>query len=139
MKRVNILIVDDEANICGLLTDFLEHDYECCTAHNVNEASRLLGIMRFDLAIVDILLPGESGLDLCEIIRSFYPSTRVIVVSAMEDLSYMLEAKRRGALSFTTKPFDLGYLSRLVSIALRHRVRPADEKANRRRSAIIKH
>ena len=138
-QRPSILIVDDEPIIRSLLLDFLGQSYDCCAAADVSEASSFLGQRHFDLAIVDILMPGESGLELCDLIRQFYPETRSIVLSAVADVTYVVEATRRGALSFARKPCDLPYLSRLVDIALRHRLRSPESAKSLSGSTVSVH
>lgn len=119
----SVLIVDDEPSIRSLLLEHLGQSYKCRAAASVSEACDLLSSNRFDVAIVDVLMPGESGLDLCGIIRRFHQGTRVIVLSAVSDIGYVVQAARAGALSYATKPCDLSYLSRLIQLALRHETR----------------
>ena len=130
IQKPSILIVDDEPVIRRLLKDYLGENYECCAAGNVTEAAGFLARRHFDLAIVDVLMPGQSGLELCEMIQKSYPQTRSIVLSAVAEVSYVIEATRRGALSFARKPCDLPYLSRLIDIALKHRLDSAAPKSN---------
>ena len=119
MKDTTILIIDDEEPIRRLLSTCLSNDYSCTVASSAEEATELLGATNFSLVITDIMMPGASGLELCQLIQKACPDTVVLVVSGMTDIQFAIEAMRQGAFDYITKPFDLGQVLLSVERALR--------------------
>ncbi len=102
-----ILIVDDEPYICQLLARYLAADgYQCVTASNGEAALRLLESDRFELVITDIMMPGMSGMDLLNIVRTLYPDMAVIMVTGVNDKEAGVLAVELGAYGYIIKPFE---------------------------------
>src|SRR5262245_13657274 len=103
---MRILIVDDEPNIRSTLRIALE-----ANGHQVDEAAsgsvaiRRLGQQPFDVALVDLRLGQESGLDLLERMRDARPRLVVVVITAHAAIDTAVEAMRRGAYDYLSKPF----------------------------------
>lgn len=116
-----ILIVDDDESIRGLLSACLDPAYWCATAANAEEAMRLLESGSFDLVLSDITMPGASGLDFCGWVQKTCPRTVVVMISAMTDIQFAIEAMHKGAFDYVTKPFDLARVTVAVDRALRYR------------------
>ena len=119
-KEFSILIVDDEAPLRNLLETFLGDDYTCVTAAGPDEAVAELEARNFNLVLSDITMRGTSGLDLCHLVHRMCPETVVVMVSAMTDIAYAIEAMRQGAFDYVTKPFELSRLLMAVERALRY-------------------
>jgi DNA-binding NtrC family response regulator len=115
----SILIVDDEEFVRHLLSSFLSAKYDCLTAENAKQALATLETNHVDLVVTDIMMPGISGLDLCDALRQRYPQTRAIVISALGDGPSREAARERGAFDFIEKPFDLNLILSVVDRALR--------------------
>ncbi len=106
--RPYVLIVDDEPSICNLLVDNLStQGCSCLTALNGNDALHRLAGQRFDVDILDIMLPGVSGMELLKFIHSNYPGTVAIMITAVNDLDTAVKAMKLGALDYVVKPFTL--------------------------------
>ena len=116
----SILIVDDDEAIRSLLRGCLGDSYRCATAASAEEAVTLLQSGSFNLVLSDITMPGTSGLDLCRYVQQTYPRTVVVMISAMTDINYAVEAMREGAFDYITKPFDLARVTLAVHRALRY-------------------
>jgi CheY-like chemotaxis protein len=85
-KGTNILIVDDEQSVSRLLARYLEEEgYACQTAASGATARELLFRNRFDLALCDLDMPGESGLELIRHIKAQYPETGRVMVTSSSD------------------------------------------------------
>ncbi len=123
----SILIVDDDEAIRGLLSACLDPSYWCATAASVEEATRLLESNSFDLVLSDITMPGTSGLDFCGHVQKTCPRTVVVMISAMTDIQFAIEAMREGAFDYVTKPFELTRVKMAVDRALRYQ-RALEEK-----------
>jgi DNA-binding response OmpR family regulator len=104
---VSILIVDDEPSIRSVLEETLKQRYACVAVESAADALRLMDARKFDLALVDIGLPGMSGLTLCTVIVNQYPNTRVITISGDSDEESIAEARKAGASDYIAKPFNI--------------------------------
>lgn len=105
--KISILIVDDEAPIRALLTEVLSSKYQCYGVETAREALSLMESQFFHLALVDLGLPGMSGLALCRLISKGTPRTVIVVVSGDSDDQSIADAVKAGAVDFITKPFNL--------------------------------
>jgi ATP-dependent Lon protease len=118
MKNVKkMLIVDDEETLTySLYQSFIisQQDYEVVTAATGEEAIEKLAVMRFDLVITDIKMPGMDGLELLSIIKSRYPATKVIVMTAFGSPEKKEEALQKGAHFYIEKPFEIREIKQLV-------------------------
>ncbi len=118
-----ILIADDESSIRFVLREALEGaGNEVEEASDGEEARRRLASERFDLAFLDIRMPAGSGLDLLDELRARDPDgPLVIIMTAQNTFENAIEAMKRGAFDYLTKPFDLIQVEALVEKARRVR------------------
>lgn len=101
-----VLVVDDSAEIRELLATALARaGHRAVCAGNATEALSIARGQKVDLALVDIALPGTSGLELTAALKADRPLLPVIVVSAVESVDVALEAMRLGVSDYVTKPF----------------------------------
>jgi len=108
-KAVSILIVDDERPVRTLLNLILTPIFHCESAETASEALSLTESKSFDLALVDMGLPGLSGLSLCRLIVKRNPRTSVVMISGETDDQSIAEALAAGAVDYIKKPFDLNH------------------------------
>ncbi|MCM0081442.1 sigma-54 dependent transcriptional regulator [Geomonas sp. Red32] len=107
MKR-KILLLDDDAGTRFGFTRFLSlSGYDVQEAESLTRASAAYGAQKFDAVIVDLNLPDGSGLDFIETVRSDSPDVPIIVITGAGDIPLAVEAMRRGADNFLTKPVDM--------------------------------
>lgn len=118
---ISILIVEDEPPVRSLLTEILSPRFQCLSVESAGEAMRLMESRFFHLALVDIGLPGMSGLGLCRLIVNRSPGTVVVVVSGNTDERSVADAMKAGAADYITKPFDLAHALAPVERALGRR------------------
>ena len=115
----NILIVEDDANIRKLVTVNLEkRGYKLSEADDGNQAMLLFRQYPFDLVLLDLVLPGISGVDVCTWIRS-RSDTPIIVLSGLKDEALKVTALDAGADDYITKPFGHEELLARVRAVLR--------------------
>ncbi len=118
--RARILIADDEESIRFVLREALE-----AAGHEVDEvedgdgALDLLASGRYDLAFLDIRMPGPSGLELLDRLAGLGVSTAAVIITAQNTMENAVEAMKRGALDYLVKPFPLAAASTLAEKALR--------------------
>ncbi len=101
-----ILIVDDEPNMLHMLSVLLSEDgFVCACAKNAKEALAVVAEQRFDFILSDVRMPGMDGLKLLETLKSLGVDSLVILMSAYGSMDLVLEAIRKGAYDYISKPF----------------------------------
>ncbi len=117
-----ILIVNDEPVGCELLYECLqEKGYLCDTAMNGPEALEKLAAEDFSLMLLDIRLPGISGMEVLREARLKHSKIATIVITAVSDVATAVEAMKLGALDYLVKPFKLDRVNASISAALESR------------------
>ena len=103
-----MLVVDDERDICECLKDFFSaRGFEVACAFSGEEALQRLSQHPADVILLDLLLPGLSGLEVLKRVKRLLPTARVIIVTALDQGDLREKARRYGAADYITKPFDL--------------------------------
>ncbi len=114
-----VLVVDDEANHARVIAIGLRVEgFDVETAPNAEAALGLLGERVFDLAVVDLMMPGTNGIQLARLIRERHPDTRVAISSAYHLSERQLVRADCGAIGFVPKPFDVTELARYLRAKL---------------------
>jgi putative two-component system response regulator len=128
-QMTRVLIVDDDDRTRRLEADLLERNgYTCTLAASTAEARVQLTRESYDLALVDIRMPGESGLELAKTITAKHPDTATLMVTADDDPHVADSALEAGAYGYVVKPFQANELLINVASSLRRRKR---ERENR--------
>lgn len=115
MNAFRILVVDDEPNIRALFQDALQRSgYQVATAASGPEALSLAGNQRFDLAFLDIKMPGLNGVDTLKALKQLNPEVNVVMITgyAAEDL--VAASLNSGAFVCLTKPFGVAQILEVV-------------------------
>src|ERR1700761_9557195 len=120
----SILVIDDEAGIRESLEVLLTLEgYGVRTAIDGEQGLRILEVENFDLILLDLALPGQTGLELLPQIKDRQPETPVIMITAYGTVDNVVEAIRTGAENFIQKPWDNEKLMADIRSAIaRHRV-----------------
>ncbi|MGB0740745.1 MAG: response regulator, partial [Planctomycetaceae bacterium] len=121
-EEFHILIVDDEPNIRSGLAKGLEKEASRIeTAGTVNETLDKFDAGSFQLVIADVRLPGDrDGLELVSLLQQRQPGITAIVITAHGTVETAVDAMRRGAFDFITKPVDLNLIRQQVAKAREH-------------------
>ncbi|TFH60894.1 MAG: response regulator, partial [Candidatus Zixiibacteriota bacterium] len=115
----SILIVDDDQNLATALKVLLTHNGNVVdVVHTATAAKAILEHRMFDLVITDLRVSDESGLDLIETVKTVTPDTEVIMITGYGSIDTAVEAIRRGAADYLTKPFEDAELLMVVEKAL---------------------
>ena len=131
--RNRALIVDDEPPIRVLLVKSLRSlGYECSDAEEGRKALDVLARENFDLVLLDMKMPGVSGLQVLKTLRLADRDTCVVMLTAIVDASLAAEATRLGADDYVTKPCDLAYLKDRLTAAMAKRELARRNKADSR-------
>lgn len=130
-EPAHILVVDDDDRIRDLLKRFLSREgYRVTTASDAATARRLFATMTFDLAILDVMMPGEDGLSLLGAIRvGRQKETPVMLLTARGQASDRIEGLKTGADDYLPKPFEPEELALRCAAILRrsHKDEPPEE------------
>ena len=121
-SKGRILLVDDDAQICRVMrTAFKAEGYEIDEAGSGEEALGLIGPNKYDVVLLDINLPGKSGMDTCKEIR-ITSGVPIIMVTVRDDAADKIEALDSGAYDYVTKPFGMGEMLARIRSALRRTI-----------------
>ena len=125
-RQVQILIADDEEGIRFVLERLLE-DMDCCVSC-AEDGTQAMDLIRsgppglpdelFDLAILDIKMPGATGIEVLEFALKKYPELIVLMVTAFGTPELARDAMKKGAYDYFTKPFDVGDMRQVIQRAL---------------------
>jgi len=104
--KAHILVVDDDDRIRELLKEYLtEENYLISTSNNAENARQKIEMIKFDIIILDIMMPGQSGLDLTHSLREKI-NTPIILLTAMGEPNERIEGLEKGADDYLAKPFE---------------------------------
>ena len=116
----NILVVEDDEEICEILQFYLleKEEYQVTITHSAEKALPLIRMCRFDLALLDVQLPGIDGIDFCRELRkvSYCP---VIFISCINDDETIIRALNTGGDDYLVKPFRAPVLLARIEANLR--------------------
>ena len=103
----HILVVDDDTRIRSLLQSYLmEHGFRVTTAASAGDARARLAGLEFDLLVLDIMMPGETGIDLVSSMRADGVAVPVLLLSALSDPTHRIAGLSSGGDDYLAKPFE---------------------------------
>jgi DNA-binding NtrC family response regulator len=121
-RQGRILVVDDEFSVRDSLSLWFQKDgYDVQSAGNGNEALEVFEAGRFDVAVVDVKMPGMDGVQLQEHLARLDPELPVIMITAFASVDTAVRTLKLGAFDYVTKPVDPDELSHLVRRAIEQR------------------
>ena len=136
-KKSKVLIVDDEQVICDLLREELsERGYLCTAVLSGDDALAKLAREDFDVILLDIRLPGMSGMDVLREIWLNHTNTATIMITAVNDVNTAVLAMKWGASDYIVKPFDLDKLNASIRTALE--TKPSTKEPSAEMDAIAR-
>ena len=118
-KKPNLLVVDDEKNTREALRRVLEDSFEVFTTADVKGVSHLLQSESLDVVLSDLRLGNESGIQVVDLCRKAQPPIPCVVMTAYGSVETAVEAMRKGAYDYVTKPLDLDRVEILLRRAVR--------------------
>ncbi len=114
--KYKVLVVDDEQQTLDLINDYLcEEDFEVTTALSGEQALEFIDGNQYNIAIVDIHMPGMEGTELLKIIKEKKPQMQVIIITGYGTIRDAVECMKLGAADFITKPIMLDYLMMTIN------------------------
>ncbi|MFT5124376.1 MAG: two-component system response regulator AtoC [Kiritimatiellia bacterium] len=116
-----ILVVDDEQGARESLKAIFSGKFNVKLAENAEQALKRLARDTYDLVLLDVIMPGKDGLTLLDEIRALYAETPIIMCSASTNVKPVVEAIKRGACDYITKPYDVDEIRFLVDRVIESR------------------
>lgn len=110
----SLLVVEDEAIVRESLKDSLKDAHVVTTAETGEEALELIKKRDFDILIVDVRLPGKTGIEVIREVKQAKPYIRSIVITAFPSVELAVEAMKQGAVDYLVKPIRFDELENLI-------------------------
>jgi len=116
--KYSILVMDDEKRIRDVTQKFLtEEGFEVAVAETGEIGMEMIEAKNFDIILLDLMMPGISGLEALPLLKARHPYTVVIVITGYATLEHSIEAMKKGAFDFIPKPFSPQDLRMVVTKA----------------------
>lgn len=136
-RKIKLLMVDDEIEFLNSLEKRLtKRDFDITTATEGTAAIKIAKKELFDLAILDIKMPGMNGLELLEILKKKHKYLEVIILTGYGGVDSAVEAMKLGAFSYQEKPFDFEKLLKVLGEAYKARLSKKFEHDKKRNAEI---
>ncbi|MBL4773180.1 MAG: sigma-54-dependent Fis family transcriptional regulator [Alcanivoracaceae bacterium] len=138
MSNIQILVVDDEPDILQLLKISLGRmGLTVFTAATVGAAKIALDKTTFHFCLTDMKMPDGNGLELVEYVNEKYPNTPIAVITAYGTISHAVEALKKGAFDFITKPISIQVLRNLVINAIKESSSPNNKSDSKLMTCLV--
>jgi len=119
MERKKILVVDDELSVRESMRMIFKNEYEVLMAGNGKMALKIIKEQTPDVVLLDIVMPGEDGIEVLKKLKEIDEKVLVIMVTATKTIKTAVSAMKLGAYDYITKPFDIDEIKLIVSRALK--------------------
>lgn len=128
---MKILVIEDEPSLRTMMCDMLEKEkYIVESAGNFHRAEEKINDYEYDVILLDIMLPGGSGMELLKILKESKKQAHVLIISAKDSLEDKLEGLDLGADDYITKPFHLAELSARIRSVTRRGMKQGSDTIN---------
>ncbi len=126
---IRILLLEDEENLQHVIKMNLELEgYEVVAVNNGIDAVKAFKEQRFNLAVLDIMVPDMNGLEVCEQIRLDDQKTPILFLTAKDETSDKVKGLKKGADDYMTKPFNLEEFLLRVKVLIKHSLKGTEEE-----------
>jgi two-component system, NtrC family, response regulator AtoC len=127
-----VLIVDDERDMLSNCTRILRRcGYECLTADTSETGLALVHSARPDVVLVDLRMPGKSGIDIVKAVKARHPDIEVVLMTAYATIETAVDAIKQGAFDYLPKPFTADQLQAVIQRTLRQKQLTVDRLSSR--------
>jgi len=138
-KKIRLLIVDDEVNFIDALAKRLEmRGFEIRKAYNGQEAIDAAKSEKFDIALLDLKMPGMNGDQVLELLKAEHKFLEVIMLTGHGSLDSAVKATKLGAFDYLPKPYELDHLITTLREAYEHRMKNKFQADVDKMEAIMK-
>lgn len=138
MTQIKILVAEDDANIRMGIVDTLESEgYQVVEARDGEQAMEIFQDQSFDMVLLDIMMPGKNGYDVCRDIRSTDQNIPIIMLTAKSEEIDKVVGLKLGADDYITKPFGVHEFLARISALFRRTARQEDSLADDRAAEFV--
>ncbi|NIS17904.1 MAG: response regulator [candidate division Zixibacteria bacterium] len=138
-EKIKLLICDDEIKFLDSIAERLElRGFDVTKATSGNEAVEAARTGGFDLAILDLKMPGMNGIEVLEILKKEHRYLEVIILTGHGSIDSAVESTKLGAFSYLSKPYDLDDLLKSLKDAYETRMKKKFEDDTERMDKILK-
>ncbi|MFC1825418.1 response regulator [Thermodesulfobacteriota bacterium] len=136
-KKIKLLIVDDEEEFLRATAErLMTRDFDVTTASEGKHAIKVAKKGKFDVAILDLRMPGMDGMELLQILKKKHKFLEVIILTGYVSIDSAVEATKLGAFSYLEKPYDFEKLLEVIKEAYETRLRKKFEHDKKRTEEI---
>ena len=136
-KTIKLLIVDDEEGFLNAIAQRLEmRSFEVSTALNGVQAQALAAVKQFDLALIDLKMPGMDGQELLTVLKRDHKYIEVIMLTGHGSLDSAVECTKLGAFSYLPKPYEIEKLLEVLRDAYEARMKKKFARDEKRMEAL---
>jgi DNA-binding NtrC family response regulator len=122
-RKINLLIVDDEEDFLDAIARRLElRDFEVTTASDGAQALKAARKGRFDLALLDLRMPGMDGREVLQVLKKEHRYIEVVILTGHGSFDSAVECTKAGAFDYLPKPYELEGLIEVLKEAYKHRL-----------------
>jgi len=122
-NSIKILVVDDEMIVRDSMGNWLQEEgYQVDTIDNGHDALEKIKTDTYDMAVVDIKMPGMDGIELLKLSKEIYPDLPILVMTAYASVDTAVQAMKDGAFDYIVKPFDPESVSQVIERAVRYKM-----------------
>ncbi|WP_232517082.1 response regulator transcription factor [Chitinophaga sp. MD30] len=120
---MKLLLVEDEPLLMEEMERYLsEQGYRCEKAYDFEQGEDKIMLYRYEIVVLDITLPGGSGMQLLDLLKKVHHDTGVLIISAKDSLTDKITGLKMGADDYITKPFHLEELNARISALIRRKI-----------------
>ncbi len=121
-KKIDLLLVDDDPDFReSVARRFMRRGFQVQEATHGEQALQLASLRQFDVVVLDMVMPGMSGIQVLEQLKLTHPESEVILLTGQGTIETAVQAMKLGAYDFLTKPFPLAELEILIEKAYERR------------------
>jgi DNA-binding NtrC family response regulator len=136
-KKIKLLIVDDDEKFLRTIAERLGlKDFDVTTANEGDRAIKAAKKGKFDVAILDLKMPGMDGMELLQILKKKHKFLEVIILTGFASIDSAVEATKLGAFGYLEKPYNLEKLLQVLKEAYKTRLKKKFEHDKKRREEI---
>jgi DNA-binding NtrC family response regulator len=137
--KIKLLIVDDEVRFLDAIARRLEmRDFDVTKAENGNQALQAARSDRFDVALLDLKMPGMNGQEVLEVLKGEHKFLEVIILTGHGSLDSAVQCTKLGAFGYLPKPYEFDKLIEVLRDAYEHRLRKKFEQDQHRLDELSK-
>lgn len=137
-NKIKLLIVDDEVNFLNSIAQRLElRDFDVTKATNGDEAIKAVNKNKFDIALLDLKMPGMDGKQVLEILKREHKYIEVIILTGHGSLESAVECTKLGAYGYLPKPYELDKLLEIIKEAYETRMKKKFDKDSERMEKLM--